>query len=143
MAAGNFTKSRHSFAQASPPIIITAAGTVNGTAIDKEDEISDEGVLVVQTGATSGTPDSFTVTFKIEHSDDNGDTDAYAAVTDLNIVEAATKTVTAENAVGTLAFKTAGLKRYFRAVLTRAFVAGTTPKVYADAIFVFGKRRYD
>lgn len=146
MSYSNMIKARHTFMQAVRPTAERAASTVNGVAINRgatTAEIADDLLFVFETGATSGTPDSFTVTAKVEHSSDDGSTDAYAQVTDLNIVEAATKVISAVNTVESLAVRAVGLKQYVRLVLTIAFVNGTTPKVYTNAFAILGKRRND
>lgn len=110
-----------------------AAATVNGSAVNCLPTSGgiygpfEEGLLVMELGAATGTPTSFTVTLTLETSAD-GSTN-WAAVTDLAIIEAANVVGSADNTIKTLAFSPAGCKQYVRGTAVVAFVDGTTPKV--------------
>lgn len=112
----------------SPQIGVTPrAPTASGTAI-KGDAIDRLGfgscVFDVLTGATSGTPDSFSVAGKLQHSD---------TTTDGDFTDLTGATTTAITAVGTLARKNVDLtsaKRYIREVITPTYVGGSTPYVF-------------
>lgn len=108
-----------------------AAGATNGTAIAIGTARSLK--LVGFTGATTGTPDSFTATFALEGRINGG---AYAAINNIDgaavsFVISAASTVDSLNV--NLDYAPEGTDEV-RLVLTRAFVGGTTPTVVAGAV---------
>lgn len=109
-----------------------SAGSVNGTGFDRTNYQSC--VLGVQTGAVTGAPDAQSATAKIQHSSDDGSSDAYADYTMPNGV-AASLAVTGASSIGELDVDLAGAKKYIRVVLTTAFTAGTAPTL-ADGAFL-------
>lgn len=110
-----------------------SAGAVNGAAADRipgEGQQADSALMVVSIGATTGTPTSFTVTNKIQESDDNS-TWTDVAWTDIlprgDSAPSAMSVVSTEQVV-----RLAGLRhreRYLRVVSTVAFSGGTSPTV--------------
>lgn len=105
-----------------------AAGTVNGTTVDKLAQTTFEGALaILKTGAASGTPDSQSVKLQIHDSADNS---SFTAVTGLEVES------TADNQVKELHFDPGSLRQYWRPVLVTAFVNGTTPKIESDATVI-------
>jgi hypothetical protein len=113
--------------------------TANGTSHDRNtiDKLPagpfDEAFLLLHLEAINGGPSVASVTFRIEHSDNNSD---WTAVTDLATVEAATITLTA---VGfkTLAVRPNGLKRYRRAVISAiTLTGGSSPSLKLRAVWV-------
>lgn len=109
-----------------------AAGAINGTAIDTQG--FGDAMVVVQVGATTGTPTSFTVNAKIQESAD-GST-GWVDVTGDTIAAVIAANKTAEINVA-LRSRVAAL-RYFRVVLTPAFVAGTSPTIGVSALALLG-----
>lgn len=103
---------------------------VKGLAIDRTGSLS--GIVSVGVGAVSGTPTSFSVAGKLQHSDTTTDGD-FADVTGY--------TLTALTAINTNTFKgfnLNGLKKYIRVVITPTFVDGTTPKIYITSSVALG-----
>jgi hypothetical protein len=123
-----------------PPAAATAASAVtNGSAIDKALLQYKEGMFVFQLGAISGGPATSPVTFKIQDSADNS---AWADVTDLTLVEVATKVLSAAGDIGRIAFRPKGLRRYVRLVQTNALTGGSSPTVFASAdCYFYGPER--
>jgi hypothetical protein len=112
----------------------SAAAVTKGDAIDRIDAQS--GVLVLQTGAKSGAPDSFTADCKLQHSDTTTDGD----FSDFQIDETtvAVDQIITENETHSVNVDLSSAKRYIRAVATVAFVAGTSPKLVVAAPIVLG-----
>lgn len=113
--------------------VAASAGTRNGSAIDRQGMGSC--VLQAQSGASSGTPTSFTLNAKLQDSDD-GST-GWADYTP----PSGTAAITAITAVNTNAEKDidlAGAKRYVRVQEVVAFVGGTAPTLGAATSVVLG-----
>lgn len=109
-----------------------AAGTRNGTGIDRATPggaIAHSCVVFGHNGAASGTPDSWTSIYKLQHSSDNSSFSDYG--------DAGT-TITADNGSVQIDIDLRAAKRYIRVVETIAFVGGTTPKVEGAAVVVLG-----
>lgn len=117
-----------------PGAAMKASATANGTAVDKQLLQYSEAILVLESGAASGSPSAISVTAKLQESDDNS---TWTDVTDLTKVEAASKELTAASSVLTLAFRPKGLKRYVRAVVTSALTGGSSPTIYVAGVFFF------
>jgi hypothetical protein len=102
------------------------ASTVNGPALARPGSLT----VVAMTGVTTGAPSSFTVSMKVQDSDDGvsgwGDLSGGA--------------VPVITAVNTLAELNLGLttKAFVRVVSVVAFVAGTAPTVQVAAIVLTG-----
>lgn len=109
----------------------SAAATVDGSAVDL---LGAEGPvhLLASVGATTGTPTSFTVTWKLQESDTSGGT--YA-----DLGDAQTEVLSAVNtdAVISTGWRT---KRFVRAVATVDFVGGTSPTVGISGVVVARKK---
>lgn len=102
----------------------SAAGTVNGTGVDRLG--FKWCILEAQTGAATGTPTTQTFDVKLQHSDASGS--GYADFTPGGV--AAAGAVAQITAVNTRKRKTINLgeaKRYIRVVSVTAFTGGTTP----------------
>jgi hypothetical protein len=97
-----------------------AAGAVNGTGVSRVG--FNYAVLEVQTGVTTGTPGSFTLDAKLQHSDVIGS--GYVDVTG-----AAVSTVTAASSRKRKTVDLRTLKPFVRVVTTAAFVGGTSPTI--------------
>ena len=113
-----------------------AAGQANAQTIDALDSNNahwEDGVLLVQVGEITGTPDSTTVTAKIQQSDDNSTwSDAPVAALD------GQKAIGGANQHRTVRFNRNALKRYLQAQVTVAFTGGTSPKAVVAAAWLFG-----
>ena len=112
------------------PVTEQAAAVFKGVAIDRLGLYS--AVVEVGVGAVSGTPDSFSVAAKIQHSD---------TTTDGDFVDVTGYTLTALTAINTNtheAFNLTPLKRYIRVVITPEFTGGTTPKIYLTGAVALG-----
>jgi hypothetical protein len=103
----------------------------NGTGFDKTGY--EGGLVVAQVGSTTGTPTSFTVTFKLQHSKDNS---VWADALDAN--NAAISGVL--TAVGALKLRIDGvyLYKYLRVVATPVFVGGTSPTAVISSELLLG-----
>ena len=116
------------------PIASTGA-THNGKVLNRE--LFNTIVWLVQGGATTGTPTSFTVDAKVQESDASdgtGMTDA--AVGDFGGV-AITQQTAASFAVE-LESDLQKLKKFVRIVVTTAFVGGTSPTIPVDVCATLG-----
>jgi len=112
----------------------TASGTaIKGSAIDRTG--FDSCVLAVFTGAAAGTPDSFSVAGKLQHSDTTTDGD----FTDLT--DGAITAITAVDTLAEVDVNLADAKQYIRAVVTPTYVGGTTPSVLLGAVVIKGGAR--
>jgi len=94
----------------------SAAGAVSGAVIDRRE--FESAIFILQTGATTGNPTSFSVTARIEDADVVG---VWSNVT------GATTALTAINSTAELNVNLLALRRYVRVVGTLAFVGGTAP----------------
>lgn len=106
-----------------PYLILTPlaqAATASGTAKQFTPGELKDAIAVVLVGATSGTPDSFTVVVTIEQSATSGG--SYTATATL-------PTNTTANQVGTQQVILDQTKPWVRATATIAFVNGTSPKI--------------
>ena len=104
------------------PVTEQAAGAFKGAAIDRG--YNESLVAMVGVGAVSGTPTSFSVAAKLQHSVD---------ATDGNFSDVTDGDLTSLTAINTNTFKSfdiSGCKKYIRLVITPAFVDGSSPKVY-------------
>lgn len=124
-----------------PPAVVTA-GTRTSAGINRLTLNSESCVLVGMTGAASGTPDSFTLDAKIQHSNDNGAADPWTDYTPPADSSpdgtTALGTMTAENTVTEKDVNLRGAKIYVRISETTAFVNGTAPSVIASTHLVLG-----
>jgi hypothetical protein len=114
-----------------------AAGTVNGTGIDRRGFNSCK--LVAKTGATSGTPTSFTEDVKLQHADTVGGTYTdYTPSVPNPGGSGAVGQITAANTIRDRAIDLKTAKAFIRAVATTAFVGGTAPTVLCDVTIILG-----
>lgn len=97
---------------------LSGTTAANGSSVDC-DGVEGPVSLAVLTGAATGSPTSFTVTAKLQESDDGS--------TWADIATQTTLVMTAGSSVGKL--RGIRTKRYVRSVLTPAFVGGTSPTV--------------
>ncbi len=110
----------------------SAAATINGAAIDRQD--FDSCVLHAACGAASGTPTAQTVDAKLQDSPDGSTGWA-------DIAGAAITQLAADNAEAEVDVDLSGAKRYIRAVVTVGFTGGITPKIPVAASVVLGGAR--
>lgn len=93
-------------------------------------------MFVVENGAATGTPDSYTVAGKVQESDAaNGSSPA-------DISGAAITTITADGKSAQIrvdGLGTGGRKRYLGLVVTSAFVNGTSPKALVSGLCILGR----
>ena len=111
------------------PQLLSGTTEVSGDTIDRRGFAS----LLASfwTGATSGTPDSFTVTGKLYHGDASNMSDE--ADTGLSFT-----VLTAADAIAKKYIDLTPYKRYIRLKVTPAFVGGTSPKVNCAGSIVIG-----
>lgn len=113
----------------------SAAATITGTTIDRATPggtLYLSGVAHVQLGSASGTPDSFTVTSKLQHSDTTTSGDF------VDVTGATGTTLTADASQTQFDFDCVGLKRYIRLILVVTFVNGTSPKIEVASTIALG-----
>lgn len=110
----------------------SAAATINGAAIDRQD--FDSCVLHAAAGAATGTPTAQTVDAKLQDSADGSTGWA-------DIAGAAITQITADNGEAEKDVVLSGAKRYIRAVITVGFTGGTSPKIPVAASVVLGGGR--
>ena len=105
-----------------------ASGTdIEGDGLDRRLYYS--GKLVVVTGAAEGSPSSYSVTAKLQHSDESG-----AGFEDIAGLEAAS--VAEDNGIGEADVQISELKQYLRVVVESEFDGGSSPSVPVTAFFV-------
>lgn len=124
--------------------IAQVAGSPTAIAFDTKlpsglNAFYDDGMVVILVGATSGSPTSFTVDAKLQHSSDGGSTWSDAKDVDGNTYQMAT--MTAEG-VAKIPFDRETLKESLQVLITAAFVGGTTPKVGVGAALLLGFPKY-
>lgn len=107
-----------------------SAGTLNGPVIDRLG--FEDAVLVVSSGAVSGSPTAQTLDAKIQHGSAADGSDM-VDVSGLAITQ-----ITAANTDRQLDIDLVGLKRYIRVVVTAGFTEGTTPTIQASASLALG-----
>ena len=115
--------------------VVASEGTINSSSLDRINY--DSCVLVTNTGVATGSPSSFTVDVKIQHSDTgsgswtdytNPNTEATAAVTQ----------ITAVSTAGTVGVNLIGAKRYIRVVHILDFTGGSSPTLAVSAHVILG-----
>lgn len=118
-------------------VVPTAAseGTVNGAAIDRQNYESC--VLLTNTGVTTGTPTSFTVNAKVQHSADGSNN--WADYTDPTTVAVAAVTqITEASTQGKIGVNLLNAKRYIRVVHVLDFTGGSSPTLAISAHVILG-----
>ncbi|MEM4359545.1 MAG: hypothetical protein QXT45_03380 [Candidatus Bilamarchaeaceae archaeon] len=106
-----------------------AAGTYNGQVINRS--AYGDLAVVVLTGATSGSPTSFSVTVKVQHGSNSDGSDMTDFTTD-------TVVVNATNSIAVLPVRLVGAKEFVRAVAQTTFTGGTAPEVQCACVMAFG-----
>lgn len=111
------------------PQAISGSSAVNGSGVDTKNYR--DAMAVIRTGATAGTPVSFTVDGKVQDSADNS---SFADVTGLTFAQ-----ITAANTTKLLRLNLMGdQRRYLRIVVTPAFTGGTSPSVQMFGVILLG-----
>lgn len=114
-----------------------AAGTVVGPAIDRTG--FDELALLLQSGAATGSPTSFTADAKITHCDTSGGTYTdYTPPTPTPSPSGAVATVTAIDSVKKRSVDLRAAKQFIKVSQTNAFVGGTTPTLLTGSTVLLG-----
>lgn len=122
------------------PVAALAAATLSGTTAANGENIDLQaygggGVIAVGVGSASGSPTSYTVTFKMQTAPDNGSgaPGTYADATDPAGV-ALSAVISADKGVAQLRVDPTYQNRWVRVVATPAFTGGTSPSVPAFAV---------
>lgn len=118
------------------PVVVNANGASNGVGIDFQAYPAGYKDVVFLFGTGDLTSNgTVAVVNKLQDSDNGTD---WTDVTDLDIVNAASVTISAENSVARLSYRLAKGKRYVRPVSTTAFTGGTSPTLglAVDAILL-------
>lgn len=127
---------------------LTGSSAVNGDGYDTS--VGIEALMVrIRTEIASGSPSAATVAWKLQESNDNGSTDAYADAKDNTgtVIGATitTKTVAADAFAriegimlynGASAAPFGGRKRWLRVVLTPTYTAGSSPATLTFVEFI-------
>lgn len=115
------------------PSIASGAGNVNGTAVDlvAQPEVM-SGMVLINVGSPTGTPDSFSAVYKLQTSSDNFSADT----TDVDSV-----TVTGAG-VYCISFDPGALSQYVRVRRELTITNGSSPTVPNGALFVLGDPKY-
>ena len=111
-----------------------AAGTVNGSAIDRLGFYSC--VLEVQTGAVGGGPTTQTLDCKLQHSDVSGS--GYVDFVPGAVGSGAVPQITAINTRNAQAIDLRGAKRYICVVSVTAFTGGASPTFGQAVVVILG-----
>lgn len=113
-----------------------ALGAASATSIVIDTMGYSSAMFVVENGAATGTPDSYTVAGKVQESDNANGSSAS------DITGAAITTITADNKSAQIrvdGLGTGGRKRYLVLVITAAFVNGSTPKALVSGMCLLGR----
>lgn len=113
------------------PQSISGSSDVNGVSIDKRalSYGNREAIVDIFAGAVGGTPDSFTVTVRVQ---DSANGSSWANVTDTDIADAAV-VISAANGRAQIGIRLESTRQYVRIVALPAFVNGTSPSVLLAA----------
>ena len=114
--------------------VANAAGTRMGVAIDR---LGYKSITILGiTGATTGTPTSFTYDVKITHSDTSGGTYTDYKYDRTNVAQIAA--ATASGVLKEFDCSLAGAKRYLKLVEVTAFVGGSSPTLLGTCHVILG-----
>lgn len=115
-----------------------AAGTINGTSIDRTlHNLAGSCVLHQVVGAETGAPTATSVQTTLQHSPDNATWSNYQIGTAVQ----QTAALTGANSENTAAIDLTGAYRFIRAVTTVAFTGGTSPAILVAADIILGGER--
>lgn len=119
---------------------LTGSSAVNGDSIDTGTVFDADSIMVhIRTEIASGSPSAATVAWALQESNDNGNTDAFAAAKD-NTGTAIGSTITTKTVAADTYARIEGVmvnrKRYLRIVLTPAYTSGTSPATLAFVEYI-------
>jgi len=118
------------------PVAVSGSSAVNATGIDRIGHASL--ALIACTGATSGTPDSFSLAIKVQDSADNSTFADYKP----DGTNVASTTIIAADTLTELNVDLRGARKYVRVVVTPTFVGGTSPSVlFSSAVALGGSQK--
>ena len=119
-----------------PTITPLSAGVANGLVIDRINFLS--GVYGLAVGVASGTPTSYTVSAKLQTGDlvNGSDMADFIPCQEATVITSAD--LIADNTFNWTDVDLIGAKKYIRAVVTVAFVGGTTPAIPVNAYIAIG-----
>lgn len=119
-----------------PTTTALSAGAANGVVIDRLNFLS--GVIGLAVGAATGTPTSYTVNVKLQTGDQANGSDMadFIPCQQATVIQSAD--LTANNTFNWTDADIIGAKRYIRAVVTVAFVGGTTPTIPVNTFIALG-----
>lgn len=111
----------------------SAEATVASAAAITRDKNYEEAVAIFQVGTASGTPDSYTVTHKVQHKNLSGDSweDFVTPVV-----------VTADNTVTKIDLDAKSMKNLVQLVSVIDFTNGTSPKIEVSSVLVYGEAKH-
>lgn len=122
------------------PVAALAGVTLSGTTASNGEDVDLQaygggGVFAVGVGSATGSPTSYTATFKVQEADDNG-SGAPGTYTDAKDPDgtALSVVINADKGVAQLRIDPTYLKRWVRVVATPAFTGGSSPTVAAFAV---------
>lgn len=119
-----------------PTITPLSAGDENGLVIDRVNFLS--GVFGLAVGAASGTPTSFTVSVRLQTGDLSNGTDMADFIPCQQATVISSADLIADDTFNFTNADIIGAKKFIRAVVTVAFVAGTTPAIPVNAFLALG-----
>lgn len=110
--------------------------TLSGTTADNGDSVdcaAAEGTVqgIFQVGAAGGSPDSYTVTCKLQESDDG--TNNWGDCKNMSSL-----VLSADKSIGFV--RANRTKRYVRSVMTPAFTGGSSPSIAVAGTVLFAKK---
>ena len=103
------------------------SSAINGTGVDRRNYRY--ATAIVMTGATTGSPTSFTTTGKLQESSDD------STYTDIS---GATVSLTAANKLGEINVALSDKARYIRLVISTDFTGGSSPTVQVAGAIILG-----
>lgn len=113
-----------------------ASYSLVGSAIDRRDSATNglpmSAVLIVSTGAATGSPSAMAVDVRVAESETAGGT--YTAIEDTDITQITNLTTGTE----TVKFELESRQRFLKVQATVAFTGGTDPEVPICAVLVLG-----
>lgn len=110
------------------------AASAAATAIAIDTLGFNSAMFVIQNGAATGTPDSYTVDAKVQECATSGG--QYADVTGATLVQ-----ITADSKTGTIRVEGLGTSRmrYLKLIITPAMTGGTSPKALISGSVLLGR----
>ena len=119
-----------------PTITPLNAGDENGVVINRLNFLS--GIFGLAVGAASGTPTSFTVSVRIQTGDLSNGTDMADFIPNQETTVLESADLIADDTFNFTNADLIGAKKFIRAVVTVAFVGGTTPAIPVNTFLALG-----